>query len=376
MASKKTQKMTGTEKKARDTLARDIRKGEETRAKGVKKSASFMHGGMRNAAIEKDLKKTMGAFEDYRHSDKYKSLSEFERGGKGYKGDEDFKRLKDFGVGGKAYRDVEDFKGLKPFEYGGKSYQDPNFYKEGLQGYQMAQRVLDPIQQDALRNYSLSTIPGVVNQYGSEGKSSSALTQALAASKQNLASQLHAQTVGLAAQYGGDISRMNLGERARQQELQQQTALQRSGMNIGQLSDIRGLQQSTEMGRAQMNIGQQSQNKALQYGAASDIFQGKRAASFGLGEQQRSNIEYLNNLAMQASFNAQNAGLGGMGGAFVPNSISGGGSGGMSPIAGGAMGALGGAAAGAKIGTALGGPGWGTAIGGGLGAIGGIFASK
>lgn len=266
---------TGTQKKATKQLAHELRKSAATREKGIKKSASFMHGGNRNIAIEKDLKKTMGALEDYRHSDKYKSLAEFTRGGKAYKG-------------------AEDFKGLKPFEYGGKAYQDPDFYKEGKEGYKMAQRVLEPIQQDALRNYSLSTIPGVVNQYGGEGKSSSALQQAIAASKQNLASQLHAQTAGLAAQYGGDISRMNLAERGRQQEMQQNTALN----------------------RAQMNMAQQAQQQALQYGAASDIFQGKRAASMGLDEQRRANIEYLNNLAMQASFNAQGAGLGAQGGAF------------------------------------------------------------
>ena len=389
---------TGTQKKATKQAAHEYRKAGATREKGVKKSASFMHGGMRNTAIEKELKKTMGALEKYRHSEPYKGLSEFQRGGKAYKGDEDFSRLGDFGRKGKAYRDVEDFKqlkdfgvggkaykdqvsfsplkdyerkghayrnqedfsGLDPFGYKGKAYQKPDFAKDSQQGLALANQALAPIQQQTLKNYSQNTIPGLINSLGADSKKSSALNQALSTARNNLAENLNAQTAGLAIGYGGDISRMNLGERARQQEmqygaeanqaamrnqqqqynlglqsqvaqnrlgmqnqqqqynlgLQNQTALQKAGLNIGQLSDIRGLQQQTEMGRAQMNLAQQAQNKALQYGSASDIFQGKRAASMGLDEQRRANSEYLNNLAMQASFNAQNAGLQQAGGAF------------------------------------------------------------
>lgn len=271
--AEKTPKRSGTEKKAIYQAAREYRKQGPTRAKGAKKTASFMHGGNRNIAIEKELKGTLGGLEKYRHSEPYKNLKEFT-------------------PGGEAYKNSEDFKGLKPFEYKGKSYQKPDFYKEGLQGYEMAKTVLDPIQKQALANFGLNTIPGIAAQH--EGGRSSALSQALAAARTNLERDLAAQTSALSAQYGSDISRMNLGERARQQELQQQTALE----------------------RARMNVAQQASQQGMQYQATKDIFGGKMATNLGLDEQRRANLEYLNNLAYDASIKSQlagtqNAGYGG-----------------------------------------------------------------
>lgn len=332
--AEKTPKLTGTQKKAIKQAGHEYRKAAPYRKEGIKKTESFLHGGRRYESTERKQK-------DY-----LKDLKK-ELGPKAYK---DIER---FLPGGKAYKGSEQFLGLMPFEYQGSAYQNPDFYKEGKEGYKMAQRVLEPIQQNAMRQYALETIPGVVNEFGRESKSSSALNQALAAAKQNLSSQLHAQTAGLAAQYGSDISRMNLGERARQQELQQGTALD----------------------RARLNIAQQAQQQGLQYGAASDIFGAKRGAALGLNEQQRSNLEYLNNLAMGSAYNLQNAGIAGSGAAFQPTRYSGG-SNSVSPLVGGLTGGLGGAASGAAIGTALGGPGIGTAIGGGVGTLAGLLASR
>ena len=270
--------LTGTQKKAQKQLAHELRKQAPTRAKGVRKEESYLHGGRRYEATKGELKSYL--------KDLKKEL-----------GSKEYKNLEQFLPGGKAYKGAEDFKGLRPFEFGGKAYEKPDFYREGKEGLKMAERVLEPIQKQALRDYSLTTIPGVVSQYGGESKSSSALNQALAASKQNLMGQLHAQTAGLAAQYGSDISRMNLAERGRQQQLQQGTALD----------------------RARLNAAQQAQQQGLQYGAASDIFGAQRAATLGLNEQQRANLQYLNSLNLGTAQHLQGSGLGGIGGAFQPN---------------------------------------------------------
>jgi hypothetical protein len=232
---------TGTQKKGQKAIIKEGKKAAPTRAKALRKEESYLHGGRRYEATEKKLEASLKDLKKQLGPDTYKQLEQFLPGG--------------------------------------KAYQNPDFYKEGKEGYKMAQRVLEPIQKQALANYGQNTLPSIVNQYGSESKSSSALTQALAASRANLERDLHAQTSGLAAQYGSDISRMNLAERARQQQ--------------------------------------------MQYGTAADIFNAKRQAAYGLNEQERANYEYLNNLNLGSARNLQGAGMYGAQAAFNPVKLGG-----------------------------------------------------
>jgi valyl-tRNA synthetase len=76
------------------------------------------------------------------------------------------------------------------------------------------------------------------------------------------APQLHAQTAGLAAQYGGDISRMNLGERGRQQELQQMTEAQKAQLEKD-LQYFVGFLQSVEKKLSNENFVQNAKPDVL-----------------------------------------------------------------------------------------------------------------
>lgn len=150
------------------------------------------------------------------------------------------------------------YKNIKEFLPGGKAYKEPDYYKEGKQGYKMAQKVLEPIQQESIRRYQQETIPETYGRFGREqGAGSSALNQALAAARTNLESQLHAQTAELAGRYGSDISRMNLSENARQQQ--------------------------------------------MQYGSAADLFNAQREAELGHGARQRDIQSYLAGLGTQSA---------------------------------------------------------------------------
>lgn len=425
--------LTGTQKKSQKVAAREHRKTAPVRKKAISKEESYLHGGGRDIKIDKDLKKIMAKEKAkapsisklaefkrggpaYKNDETFKNLSQYNLGGKGlqdreslsklkdferhggaYKEKEDFKGLKPFEHGGKAYKGQEDFSGLDPFGYKGKAYQKPDFAKDSRQGLELANEALAPIQQQTLRQYGQNTIPGLINSLGGESKKSSALNQALSTARNNLAENLNAQTAGLAIGYGGDISKMNLGERARQQELQynaeanqaaqrnqqqqynlgmqNQTAQNRAGMNIGQIENKRALQAGTTLSRyqadigqnqflqslgqqnaaqqAQMNIGQNAQNKTLQYGSAADIYNAQNAQNQNYANQQRSALEYRNNLNLGAARNLQNAGMGGQGAIFQPAYLQKGQSG---PSTGATIGAGALQAAGTIGGALLGGP--------------------
>lgn len=287
--------LTGTQKKAQKQLAHEVRKGGKFRKQAIEKQSGFLHGNPRYRSTE-------GKLAEYAYPQQaYTSDSK------------------------------NPYKGLEKIQKEIGKYK-PDFAKEGKQGYKMAERVLEPIQKQAIKNYQNLEVPGISTNLGSESKSSSSLNQALAASRESLAGQLHAQTAEVAARYGSDISKMNLAENARKQQ--------------------------------------------FQYGSAADLFNARREANLGYGDTRRENLSYLNQLGSGAAANLQNAGLAGQQGAFVPPYLQKGQSSGVSPIGGAVVGGLGGAAAGAGIGTALGGPGIGTAIGAGVGAIGGYLSSK
>ena len=303
--------LTGTQKKELKESYHEKREARPLRKKATKKTASYLHGGGRAKKTEKDL-------ESIRKEQK--------------KGTPGTAALKKYGIDGKAFKGSEDLKGLKPFEYKGKSYQKPDFSKDLSQGYDLARHQLKDIQKQELQRYGQITIPGISSSLGSESSQSSALNQAMAAADKQLKESLYAQTAGLATQYGGDIGRMNLGERARQQELQQQTAVQKAGLNIGQQQH-------------QQNLGYQS---------AADVYKAKYGANQDYANQQRANREYINNLNLGAASQLQNAGIPGTQGLYQQAYLQKGQSG---PSALATLGAGAIQAAGTAAGAYLGGPG-------------------
>lgn len=244
------------------------------------------------------------------------SLEEYLRYGKNYK--HVSQSMKDTLKGEEKYfgTSKDPYKDIKQFLPGGKAYKKPDYHKEGLQGYEMAQKVLAPIEQESIRRYQQETIPETYGRFGREqGAGSSALNQALAAARTNLESQLHAQTAELSARYGSDISKMNLSENARQQQ--------------------------------------------MQFGTAADIFNAQREAELGHGSRQRDIQSYLAGLGTQAA--------GGLAGAPIQSPYLQQGAGSpsiMSRIGGsllqGAIGGIGGFLAGGPPGAAAG------AVGGGV----------
>lgn len=265
---------TGTQKKAIKQAAHAARKGSQSAEQYLRYGKNYKH-------VSKSLKETLKGEEKY------------------------------FGTSKDPYKDI------KQFLPGGKAYKEPDYYKEGNQGYKMAQKVLEPIEKESIRRYQQETIPETYGRFGREqGAGSSALNQALVAARTNLESQLHAQTAELAGRYGSDISRMNLSENARQQQ--------------------------------------------MQYGSAADLFNAQREAELGHAGTKRNIQSYLAGLGMQAA--------GGLAGAHIQSPYlqqQGSGSPSIGARIGGSLlqGALGGAGgllAGGPAGAAAG------AIGGGI----------
>ena len=101
-------------------------------------------------------------------------------------------------------------------------------YQQAVQGTQQflpGGQGFAPIQAEAQRQFQQQTIPAIMNAYGSDAKSSSALNQALAGAGQNLNTSLAAQ-----------LAQMQLGASQQAAGLAQapyQQALQAGGLGLG-----------------------------------------------------------------------------------------------------------------------------------------------
>lgn len=169
-------KLTGKGKKVLARENEEYSRGKTTRKRAVEGQAEYLPGGKASAKLERAIDRYQ------RHLDEQ------------------------FGEKGSAYKDLK--------------FQKPDFAKSLKQGYGIAQDVLKPEIEAAQRNFSQSTAPQLLQQYGQGGKSSSALNQALSGAAGNLNTDIQARLNELALGYGQNIGEMNLQENARQQDLQ------------------------------------------------------------------------------------------------------------------------------------------------------------
>lgn len=106
--------------------------------------------------------------------------------------------------------------------------QDNPLYQQAIEANQQflpGGQGFAPIQAEAQRNFQQQTIPSILNAFGSDAKSSSALNQALAASGANLNSSLAAQ-----------LSQLQLGAAGQSADLAQlpfQQAIQTGSLGLG-----------------------------------------------------------------------------------------------------------------------------------------------
>jgi hypothetical protein len=96
---------------------------------------------------------------------------------------------------------------------------------QALQGFLPGGQGFQPIQAEAQRNFKEQTIPSILNAFGSNSKSSSALNQALAGAGQNLNSSLAAQQAQ--SQLGA------AGQALGASQLPYQNALSAAGLGLG-----------------------------------------------------------------------------------------------------------------------------------------------
>lgn len=197
-----------------------------------------------------------------------------------------------------------------------------------------AEKIFEPIKQNALAEFHQNVLPGINNSLGSESKSSSALNQAIAAAGGNLQRGLASDFASLQTNLAGNL----LGQREQQRQF------------------------GAQFGAGQEQFYNQMKNQQQQFGSQ-------------FGAQQEQNIYNSQLQALQARLNANNALLGNP---TNPN---------FSPIqssynqqAGGAggptigqryAGSVAGGAAGAATGFAFGGP-PGAVIGGFAGGLQGL----
>jgi len=320
----KTSPLTGTGKKSQRSVQKDVVHGEKHRRESNKDISKFRKG-------EKYHEETRRHLEQYKHHEKqfvtkeknpFKEEEKFLRKGSVYKGSDYTKSLKkEFGAKGNVYKGKDQTDRLKQFEANSKMYKEANFAKSTREGTKLAEKALAPIQEKAIKDYEKYTEPAVAGQFAGGSSNSSAMQQALAASRESLALGLHAQTSELAARYGSDIAHTNLQENARQQQMQYGASSDITQLRMQENARKQQLQYGSEATRAQLRMQERQGQQSMQQSAAQNLFNQKYGANVGYANQRRSTQEYLNNLGLQSSSALQGAGLGGLGGALQSSYI-------------------------------------------------------
>jgi hypothetical protein len=221
---------------------------------------------------------------------------------------------------GKTYEDISKGKGLPKYKsetkyeaskykpetkYEASKYkQETKYDRQGLSDLvrdferagKGAERIFEPVKQQALADYQQRVAPAIMGQFGREqGAGSSALNQALAASATNLQRGLASDFAGLQNSVASNL----LGERENQR---------RFGAEFGQ----RGEQFGANLGNQQQQFGAQFGAGQEQFGANLRNQQQQFGAEFGQKQEQFANQSALQNLY------ARMQGAGGIYGHQVP----------------------------------------------------------
>lgn len=132
---------------------------------------------------------------------------------------------------------------------------------QGIQGFLPGGEGFNPITQAANQNFNQQTLPSILNAFGSNSKSSSALNQALAAGAANLNTNLASQQAQMmlqAAGLGGTLAQMPGNEALQLGQLglnQQAFAFQPKGNPLWQDLLLAGIQAGGQIGGAAMGRG-------------------------------------------------------------------------------------------------------------------------
>lgn len=254
---------------------------------------------------------------------------------------------------GKTYKDIAEGKGLPEFKsktkyepskfesktqyspskfesktkYNPFSYkQDTQYQRQGLgdlvKDYERAgagaAKIFEPIKQQALANYQQNVAPGIYGQFGREqGAGSSALNQALAASRVNLERSLASDFSGIQSGLANQL----LGERENQRRFGAQFGQQ--GEQFG--ANLRNAQQQfgAQFGQGQQEFGANLRNQQQQFGAQFGAGQEQFGANLRNQQQQfgaefgQKGEQFANQSALQNIY-ARMQGAGGISGHQVP----------------------------------------------------------
>lgn len=193
-----------------------------------------------------------------------------------------------------------------PFRYKQQTQYDRQGLSDLIKDYERAgrgaERIFEPIKQQALADYQQNTLPGVMGAFGrQQGAGSSALNQALAASAANLQRQLASDFAGIQSGLANQL----LGERESQRRFGAQfgQAGEQFGANLRNAQEQFGAQFGAGQEQFGANLRNQQNQFGAEYGQRGQQFQqqlanqqGQFGAQFA-GEQERfANQSALQNL--------------------------------------------------------------------------------
>lgn len=221
----------------------------------------------------------------------------------------------------------------EPFKYKSETKYDPSKYeqqtkfeKQGLSDLvrdferagKGAEKIFEPVKQQALTDFQQKTIPGVMGAFGREqGAGSSALNQALAAAATNLHRGLASDFAGIQSGVASNL----LGERENQRRFGAQFGQQgeQFGANLRNQQGQFGAQFGAGQEQFGANLRNQQNQYGAEYGQRGQQFQqnlanqqGQFGAQFGQGQEQ-----FANQSALQA-LNARMQSANGLYGQPIP----------------------------------------------------------
>lgn len=147
-----------------------------------------------------------------------------------------------------------------------------------------AEKIFEPIKQEALANFEQQTTPEIANQYGREsGSGSSALNQAMAAAKVNLQRGLASDFAGLQANLAGNL--LGQREQSRQFGSQFQAGQNQFGAQFkaGQNQFATQSQLANLNARMQANAGVMGQPINPVFGGLQPSYNQKQGGTSGMG---------------------------------------------------------------------------------------------